>query len=165
MTSAAGHSWASSPGVRRCMQSNRSRDTGPEIAVRSALHRRGLRFRKHVRPIRGLACTADVLFPTERFALFVDGCYWHSCPEHATAPITNGEWWSAKLTATRERDHRNTATLVAAGWHVMRVWEHEDVERVAEAVLEVLGRLRLDHAQVAPTVHGLPERETTTMGV
>lgn len=142
MPSVADRSWASSPGVRRSMQSNRSRDTAPEVAVRSMLHRRGLRFRKHVRPIPGLPCTVDVVFPKERLALFIDGCYWHSCPEHATSPITNGEWWHAKLAATRERDQRNTEALTEAGWHVMRVWEHEDVERVVASVRETLETLR-----------------------
>ncbi len=124
------------------MQSNRSRDTTPEMALRSALHRRGLRFRKHVRPIPGLACTVDVLFPTERLAVFIDGCYWHSCPEHASFPITNGAWWRAKLAATRERDQRNTQTLKNAGWTVLRIWEHEDVEVAAVHVTEVLQRIR-----------------------
>lgn len=124
------------------MQSNRSRDTTPEIAVRSALHRRGLRFRKHVRPIQGLACTADVVFPRHRLAVFVDGCYWHSCPEHATTPITNGAWWRAKLTATRERDKRNTEALTEAGWHVLRVWEHEEAELVADKIHAELRTLR-----------------------
>jgi DNA mismatch endonuclease (patch repair protein) len=124
------------------MQSNRPCDTTPEIALRSALHRRGLRFRKHVRPVPGLACTADVLFPTERLALFVDGCYWHSCPEHGCYPQTNGEWWRAKLDATRKRDLQNTQALTEAGWHVVRLWEHEDVEEAADQVTEMLQRLR-----------------------
>jgi DNA mismatch endonuclease, patch repair protein len=124
------------------MQSNRSRDTTPEVALRSSLHRRGLRFRKHVRPIPGLACTVDVLFPTERLAVFIDGCYWHSCPQHASLPITNGDWWRAKLAATRERDQRNTQTLKNAGWTVLRIWEHEDVEVAAVHVSEVLQRIR-----------------------
>jgi DNA mismatch endonuclease, patch repair protein len=135
-------SWASSPSVRRSMQSNGPRDTAPEIALRSALHRRGLRFRKHVRPVQGLACTVDVLFPTERLAVFVDGCYWHSCPEHVSYPRTNGEWWRAKLDATRERDWRNTKALTDAGWRVLRLWEHEDVETAADRVGEALKEIR-----------------------
>jgi DNA mismatch endonuclease, patch repair protein len=124
------------------MQSNRSRDTAPEVALRSALHRRGFRFRKHVRPVPGVACTVDVLFPTERLALFIDGCYWHSCPQHASSPITNGDWWRAKLAATRERDLRNTQTLNDAGWTVLRIWEHEEVEEAATHVSEVLQQIR-----------------------
>lgn len=125
------------------MQSNRSRDTAPEVALRSALHRRGMRFRKHVRPVRGLACTVDVVFPTEKLAVFIDGCYWHSCPEHASSPITNGDWWRGKLAATRERDVRNTQSLKDAGWTVLRVWEHEDAEAAAAHVSEVLQRMRV----------------------
>jgi DNA mismatch endonuclease (patch repair protein) len=142
MARVAGRSWASSPGVRRSMQSNRSRDTAPELALRSALHRRGLRFRKHVRPIPGLRCTVDVLFPTERLAVFVDGCYWHSCPEHGSYPITNGDWWRAKLAATRARDEHNTQTLANAEWTVLRVWEHEDADVAAGRVSDLLATLR-----------------------
>lgn len=129
------------------MQSNRSRDTAPELALRSALHRRGLRFRKHVRPVAGLCCTVDVLFPTERLAVFVDGCYWHSCPEHRSYPITNGDWWRAKLSATRERDEHNTETLTRAGWTVIRVWEHEDVDVAARRVIETLESLRAERGE------------------
>lgn len=144
MPKAARRSWASSPGVRRSMQSNGPKDTAPEVALRSVLHRRGFRFRKHVRPIPGLACTVDVLFPTERLALFVDGCYWHSCPEHASYPRLNGEWWRAKLDGTRERDIRNTKALIEAGWHVIRVWEHEHVDAAATLVANALERIRAE---------------------
>lgn len=134
------------------MQSNRSRDTAPELALRSALHRRGLRFRKHVRPVVGLRCTVDVLFPTERLAVFVDGCYWHSCPEHGSYPITNGEWWRAKLTATRERDEHNTQILTSAGWTVLRVWEHEDADLAAARVSGVLEMLRAERRSRIPAL-------------
>lgn len=129
-------SWASSPGVRRSMQSNKSRDTQPEIAVRSALHREGLRFRKNVRPIPQLRCTADVVFTAARVAVFIDGCFWHACPDHrGSLPATNRDWWKAKLEATRVRDLTHTAALEAEGWTVLRVWEHEDVAAVVGAVL------------------------------
>ena len=124
------------------MQSNRSRDTVPEVALRSALHRRGLRFRKHVRPVPELPCTVDVVFPRERLAVFIEGCYWHSCPEHVSYPITNGDWWRAKLAATRERDERNAQTLRDAGWTVLRVWEHEDAQTAAMRVSGVLQTIR-----------------------
>lgn len=124
------------------MQSNRSRDTSPELALRSALHARGLRFRKHLRVVPGLACTVDIVFPTERLAVFVDGCYWHSCPQHASYPVTNGDWWRAKLAATRERDARNTQTLRDAGWTVVRIWEHEDAGSAAAQIECVLEGLR-----------------------
>jgi DNA mismatch endonuclease (patch repair protein) len=128
------------------MQSNRPRDTALEVSVRSALHREGLRFRKHVRPVLGLACTVDVVFPREKLALFIDGCYWHACPEHASYPRTNAEWWRAKLEGTRERDRRNAAALSEAGWHVLRVWEHEDVATVGAKVRATLKGLRIIRA-------------------
>jgi DNA mismatch endonuclease (patch repair protein) len=126
------------------MQSNRGRDTGIELKVRSALHRDGLRFRKHVRPLPWLRCNADVVFPREHLAVFIDGCYWHSCPVHATVPKTNADWWKAKLHRTRERDRLNAQELTAAGWHVLRVWEHEDVDEIVARVKEALTRLRSD---------------------
>ena len=142
MSTVASQSWASSPGVRRSMQSNRSRDTAPEVALRSALHARGLRFRKHVRVVREIACIVDVAFPTERLAVFIDGCYWHSCPEHGSYPHTNADWWRAKLVATRARDERNTKLLTQAGWTVLRIWEHEDVGAATSRVVRELARLR-----------------------
>jgi DNA mismatch endonuclease (patch repair protein) len=125
------------------MQSNRPRDTALETTVRSALHRQGLRFRKHVRPVRGLACTVDVVFPRERLAVFIDGCYWHLCPEHASYPKANGAWWRAKLEGNRRRDRRNETALEEAGWTVLRVWEHEDLETAVTRVRRVVEDLRL----------------------
>jgi len=125
---------ASSAAVRSVMQGNRGRDTKPEVALRSALHRRGLRFRKHAAPLRGLRCRADVVFPRERVAVFVDGCFWHRCPEHGLRPRTNQAYWDAKIARNVERDARNNAALAAAGWTVVRVWEHEPLEVAAERV-------------------------------
>lgn len=116
------HSWASSPGVRRSMQSNKSRDTTVEVQLRSALHRSGLRFRKNVRPAPGLRCTADVVFPRALVAVFVDGCFWHYCPEHGSAPKTNAEWWAAKLRATVARDAASRSALERMGWTVVSIW-------------------------------------------
>jgi DNA mismatch endonuclease (patch repair protein) len=131
-------SWAASPGVRRSMQSNRPRDTRPERALRSALHRAGLRFRKHVRPEPGLACEADVVFPSAKLAIFIDGCFWHGCPTHGSRPRLNSDFWTRKLDRNRERDRANDEALVAAGWNVHRIWEHV---RVDDAVTEVQDRL------------------------
>lgn len=127
-------SWASSPAVRRSMQSNRPRNTAPEVALRSALHRAGLRFFKHRRPVAGLRCEADIVFPGARVAVFVDGCFWHSCPEHATSPKTNAEWWARKLEVGRLRDRANERALAEGGWTVVRVWEHENT---ADAVARI----------------------------
>lgn len=135
-------SWASSPGVRRSMQSNRGRNTIPELRVRSELHKAGLRYRTHVSPIPGLRCTVDVAFPRDRVAVFIDGCYWHSCPIHGSVPQSNRAWWTAKLNATRERDLTNSMALEEAGWIVVRVWEHEDVTDVLSQVQAALRKAR-----------------------
>jgi DNA mismatch endonuclease (patch repair protein) len=135
-----GRSWASSLATRRSMQSNRSKDTALELAVRSALHRRGFRYRKHVRPIPELRCTPDVVFPRHRLAVFVDGCWWHSCPEHRSYPRTNGSWWRSKLEANVARDSDNNQRLVSAGWTVLHVWEHQTVEEIVSSIVAKLSR-------------------------
>ncbi len=131
-------SWASSEGVRRSMQSNRSRDTLPELAVRSGLHSAGLRFRKHYRPIEGSRCEVDIAFTRWRVAVLLDGCFWHGCPQHATRPATNAEWWATKLDANITRDRRTDEALTAAGWTVLRFWEHEAIDHVVATVCEVI---------------------------
>lgn len=120
------------------MRANRSLDTAPEVALRSVLHRRGLRFRKHVAPVKGLRCQADVVFPSAMVAVFVDGCFWHRCPQHASFPKANAKWWRTKLDRTFERDRSNDAALSAAGWTPIRVWEHENVEEAADRIVAVL---------------------------
>lgn len=120
------------------MQGNRSRDTRPEAAVRSALHRRGLRFRKHSQPLPGLRCHADIVFRRARVAVFIDGCFWHGCPDHGRRPGTNAKYWNVKLQRNIDRDKRNDAALADAGWTVVRAWEHEEPEAVADRVTEAL---------------------------
>jgi DNA mismatch endonuclease (patch repair protein) len=128
------------------MRGNRNTDTAPEVALRSALHRSGLRFRKHVRPLSSLRCTADAVFPRERIAVFSDGCWWHRCPVHSTIPKANGDWWSQKLDRNFERDRRNDAALELAGWAVVRVWEHEDPVEAAGRIAALVERRRLGEA-------------------
>ena len=77
-------------------------------------------------PVSGLRCRPDIIFTRARVAVFVDGCFWHSCPEHGTRPAANGDWWGRKLAANVDRDRRNDRSLSAAGWKVVRIWEHED---------------------------------------
>lgn len=137
-------SWATSPAVRRTMQGNRSRDTLPELKLRSALHRAGLRYFVNHRPIKNLRCRADVVFPRRRLAIFIDGCFWHSCPQHGNAPSVNTEYWGPKLQGVIERDLRNTRTLTNAGWTVLRVWEHDAVDVSVARVMEALGRSLYD---------------------
>jgi DNA mismatch endonuclease (patch repair protein) len=125
------------------MQGNRSQDTSAEIAVRSALHRRGLRYRVHAKPLEGLRCKADLVFRPVKVAVFIDGCFWHGCPVHGRQPETNQPYWSAKIARNIARDHRNNRVLADAGWVAIRIWEHEDPELAAERVAdEVASRRR-----------------------
>jgi len=122
------------------------RDTGPELALRRALHRSGLRYYVHRRPVPTLPRRADVVFPTQRVAVFVDGCFWHGCPEHGRREHrTNGWYWPDKIESNRARDRDTDARLLAAGWEPIRVWEHEDPERaVARICRELRQRGTLD---------------------
>ena len=121
------------PGVRRSMQGNRSRDTKPELALRSILHARGLRYRVNLR-LLGTRHTADVVFTRAKVAVFVDGCWWHGCPEHYVRAKTNTAYWHTKIERNVARDAKVAALLSEAGWTVVRAWEHEDPQAVAERV-------------------------------
>lgn len=127
-------SWASTPAIRKTMQGNRSRDTAPELLVRRAVHAMGLRYRVAVRPERDLRRTADLVFTRARIAVFIDGCYWHGCPEHYIEPKRNVDYWRPKIARNRERDEETTAALTARGWRVLRFWSHEDPLAVAAAI-------------------------------
>ena len=129
-------SWASSEAIRKTMVGCRSRDTSPEKALRSAVHRLGLRFRVCARPIPGVRRTADIVFPRAKVAVFLDGCFWHGCSEHYVPPKTNPDYWSGKIEGNRSRDADTDAKLRAAGWSVIRVWEHEDPAQAAADVAE-----------------------------
>jgi DNA mismatch endonuclease (patch repair protein) len=124
--------------VRRRMKSQGRRDTSVELAIRRQLHALGYRFRVDFRLEPALRCRGDIVFTRRRVVVFVDGCFWHGCPVHATAPKNNAEWWRAKLDANMERDNRNRAALADLGWRVVRVWEHEQpteaVDRIREAI-------------------------------
>jgi DNA mismatch endonuclease, patch repair protein len=133
-------SWASSEAARRSMRGNRNRDTRPEMAVRRAVHALGLRYRVAARPIRGIRRSADLVFRRSRVAVFVDGCFWHGCPDHFVLPRTNVDYWTAKIDRNRARDAETDALLADAGWIVVRVWEHEAPSRGADRVRETLGR-------------------------
>lgn len=116
------------PGRRRNMQAIRRTDTKPEVQLRSALHRAGLRFRKDMRlDLPGGRVRPDIVFTRAKIAIFVDGCFWHSCPEHGHQPSQNVGYWAPKLERTIERDQSNTAALEAAGWSVLRFWEHDSI--------------------------------------
>jgi DNA mismatch endonuclease (patch repair protein) len=122
------------------------RDSAPEVALRRELFRRGLRFRTHL-PLPG---RPDVCFTRARLAVFVDGCFWHRCPQHATSPRNNGQWWQDKLEANVQRDARQGGQLRDLGWTVLRIWEHEDPVAAADLVERSYRQLL-----------GLPERAAT----
>ena len=116
------------------MSRTRGRDTQPERALRSAVHARGLRFRVDRRPTPEAKGRADLVFVGARVAVFVDGCFWHACPEHVNWPKNNAAWWREKLETNRRRDRQTDERLRAVGWEVVRIWEHEDAEAAADRV-------------------------------
>nr|WP_280338469.1 very short patch repair endonuclease [Nocardia neocaledoniensis] len=120
------------------MRGNRSRDTSPELQLRTVLFKQGLRYRVSTRPITGLRRTADIVFSRAHVAVFVDGCYWHGCPDHYRPSTKNSDFWAAKIDANRLRDEDTNRTLEAAGWTVVRCWEHEDPNVSAERVIDAL---------------------------
>lgn len=133
-------SWASSAANRKSMQANRRRDTSPELAVRRLLHAAGLRYRVDCSPIKTLRRRADIVFGPAKVAVFIDGCYWHGCPEHYVPPKTNPGYWGPKIGGNVARDRDTDAKLTAEGWLVLRYWEHQPPQdcaaRIAEAVLD-----------------------------
>lgn len=128
----------SSAAVSAQMSRLGQRDTAPEKALRSELHRRGLRFRVHKAPLHGLRSRADIVFGPEKVAVYVDGCFWHRCPQHGTMPKANSEFWERKLARNHQRDSETDAFLEKNGWKVVRVWEHEHPVRAADRVEDVL---------------------------
>jgi DNA mismatch endonuclease, patch repair protein len=124
------------------MQANRGRDTKPELALRSAAHARGLRYRVSARPLRDLRRTADMVFASARVAVFVDGCFWHGCPEHHTVAATNAAFWARKVTDNRARDRDTDQRLAEAGWISIRIWEHEDPHEAADRIRAIVDERR-----------------------
>ena len=110
------------------------RDTTAELAVRRELHRLGLRYRVDLRTLPG---TPDIALTRARVAIFVDGCFWHRCPDHGTAPKNNSGWWASKLDGNVARDRRKDAQLKDLGWTVVRVWEHENPGVAAAVILRI----------------------------
>lgn len=139
-------SWASSPTVRKQMQANRGRDTKPELAIRSRVHRMGLRFRVATRPLPSSRRTADLVFTRAHVAVFVDGCYWHGCPDHLRPAQQNSEFWREKIKGNRMRDEETNQLLRAAGWTVVRIWEHEDPDTAARHIYSIVSSVALSHS-------------------
>ena len=124
---------------RKNMQANRRRDTRPELALRSLLHAAGHRYRiDHRIDLPGARVRPDIVFTRRRLAVFVDGCFWHSCPEHGAEPKLNSSYWGPKLQGNRERDARNNAALREHGWTVLRIWEHTPPQDAFAEVVRAL---------------------------
>jgi len=138
LEAAARNSWASSVDVRASMRGNRSRDTKPELRLRRHLHALGLRYRVSQRLVPVVKRSADVIFTRAYIAVFVDGCYWHGCPEHYRPSKHNAEFWSDKINANRQRDAEVNRLLEEAGWRVVRVWEHEDPSIAARRIADLV---------------------------
>ena len=134
------HPGASSEAISRRMSRLPRRDNAAELAVRRILFAAGLRYRVALpvpeRPRRSI----DIAFLGVKVAVFIDGCYWHGCPEHGTQPTSNSEWWRTKLAANRARDVDTTQHLEAIGWTVLRIWEHEAPTAAAERIRVAIGR-------------------------
>jgi DNA mismatch endonuclease, patch repair protein len=137
---------ASSPAAALTMRSNRGRDTKPELALRRELWHRGHRYLVDATPAgTSRRRRADVVLRGARIAVFVDGCFWHSCPQHLHVPKTHREWWTIKLASVVERDRRTDRELLAAGWLPLRVWEHEPAPEAADRIEAVLRQRRSAH--------------------
>ncbi|MEU9054174.1 very short patch repair endonuclease [Streptomyces sp. NPDC048384] len=133
------------------MSKQSSRDTAQEVAVRRLLHAAGLRYRVNV-PVPGMPRrTIDIVFTKAKIAVFLDGCFWHGCPEHATQPKANAEWWREKLAKNVARDSETTRHLEAAGWTVLRFWEHERPDAVARSV--AAARRLAGASEAQPNIH------------
>lgn len=118
------------------MKATKPRDTAPEKALRSELHKKGLRYRVDIRPIKELNRRADIVFISAKVAIFVDGCFWHGCPIHGTQAKANAEFWRNKIRRNQARDKETNQLLKKAGWQVVRVWEHEDSEKASKKIYD-----------------------------
>lgn len=132
------HPGSSSPALSTRMSRAKRRDTAPELLLRRELHRRGRRFRVVVKVPGNNRRTIDIAFPRQKLAVFVDGCFWHGCPEHGTAPTANAQWWQQKLSANMARDRDTDRLLGEAGWSILRAWEHESPVEAADRVIKAL---------------------------
>lgn len=124
------------------MQSCRGRDTKPELQLRSLLHRRGLRYRVDKSVLKGVRRRADIVFGPAKVVVFVDGCFWHGCPDHGTWPKANARFWREKIETNQQRDADTDERLREDGWEVIRVWEHEDPEPAADRIEKAVRKRR-----------------------
>jgi len=133
------------------MRANRRTDTKPELALRRALHRLGYRYRKDYRLDLdgGRRVRPDIAFTARKVAVFVDGCFWHACPEHGSKPRANEWYWGPKLLRNVERDRINDAALILAGWTVVRLWEHVPLDEATGTVVTALAASTAPHSAAA----------------
>lgn len=120
------------------MQSNRSRDTSPELTLRRRLHAAGLRYRVCTRPLPGVRRNIDVVFRPAKVAVEIRGCFWHGCPTHYKPPATNNSYWAAKAARNMARDADTERRLAEAGWLLIVVWEHEDSSAAADRIVDAV---------------------------
>ncbi len=116
----------------------RQKGTRAELDLRRALHARGLRFRVQVPLLIKPRRTVDIVFPSSRVVVFVDGCFWHGCPLHATWPKVNADFWRTKIEANRARDADTDDRLIALGWETVHVWTHEPPTEAAERIAVIV---------------------------
>ena len=124
--------------------------TKAELMLRRKLHSRGLRYRLHLTLLAKPRRVADIVFPRARIAIFVDGCFWHGCPEHATWPKSNADFWRAKIEANRLRDMDTSQRLASHGWKIVRVWEHENPDDAANRIAELVAASRNNGSHLNP---------------
>jgi len=143
--------YTTSPGRSRNMAAIRRADTTPEVALRSALHRLGYRFRKDF-PVRvdGRLVRPDIVFTKRKVVIFVDGCFWHCCPEHSQRPKVNGDYWSPKLEGNVKRDREQTRALESSGWTVLRFWAHDPADAIARSIDQTLSGYADEVGTIAP---------------
>ncbi|WP_207497624.1 very short patch repair endonuclease [Limimaricola pyoseonensis] len=137
----------SSPEASRRMARVRQKGTRAELNLRKALHAQGLRYRLHVPLLAKPRRVADIVFPATKIAVFVDGCFWHGCPEHASWPKSNADFWRQKIETNRSRDADTDQRLQALGWESVRIWEHEDANHAASRIAELVRARRKNGAQ------------------
>lgn len=138
---------AASEGRSRNMRANRRTDTKPEVALRKALHAMGYRYRKDHRLdlTDGTRVRPDIVFTARKIAIFVDGCFWHVCPEHGREPTSNEWYWTPKLRRNVERDRAANTALDDAGWRVIRLWEHVPLPDAIRTVVHALDPEAVEH--------------------
>jgi DNA mismatch endonuclease (patch repair protein) len=141
--------------VRLQMQAQKTTGTKIEMRVRRGLHALGIRFRVDRRPLPEHKFRGDIVWQGRRLVVFLDGCFWHGCPDHGTTPKSNTQWWRTKIEANRNRDRRVDELLRSRGWTVLRFWEHEDEGAVVEAVIQEITAIDQRRRMSPPTAEEL----------